>query len=90
MLAPPARRNDFALTGPQETQAGDHEFAGDDDHDNPGRYNLIPGHKTNERGAYKHFVGQGIHQLSKDSDPVFAARQPTVPVIGQGGQQEDQ
>lgn len=69
-------------------EAGDEEFAADDEGGDPDRADTFCG-QENEGGADEDFIGEGIEELSERGDEVHFPRQPAIDEVADGGYDEE-
>ncbi len=68
-------------------EAGDEEFAADDESGDPDGADAL-GSQENEGSADEDFIGEGIEQFSEGGDEVHFPRQPAIDEIADGGDDE--
>lgn len=69
-------------------EAGDEEFAGDDESGGPEGADAFGGQKD-EGGADEDFIGEGVEEFTKGGDEVHFAGEPAVKEVAGGGDDEE-
>lgn len=73
--------DDLAFFDRDLPEAGDEEFAADDDGGDPNRTKSFPG-KEDEGGSYQYLIGEGIEQFSQRGDQIELAGEVSIEPVG--------